>query len=41
MQAKFNLVKDYGLNGVAYWVLGEPFPQNWKLLEEQFIIQRH
>ncbi|MED0652264.1 glycosyl hydrolase family 18 protein [Aeribacillus pallidus] len=41
MQAKFNLVKEYGLNGVAYWVLGEPFPQNWTLLEEEFIIQRH
>ncbi|REJ13440.1 MAG: spore gernimation protein [Bacillaceae bacterium] len=41
MQAKFNLVKEYGLNGVAYWVLGEPFPQNWTLLEKEFIIQRH
>lgn len=40
MQAKFNLVKEYGLNGVAYWVLGEPFPQNWTLLKDQFRIQR-
>jgi spore germination protein len=38
MQAKFNLVKQYKLHGVAYWVLGEPFPQNWALLEDQFNI---
>jgi spore germination protein len=41
MQAKFNQVKDYGLRGVAYWVLGEPFPQNWAMLKDQFVIKRH
>ena len=39
-QAKFNLVKDYRLRGIAYWVLGEPFPQNWTLLEDQFTIKK-
>ncbi|WP_026677271.1 glycosyl hydrolase family 18 protein [Fictibacillus gelatini] len=39
-QAKFNLVKQYHLLGTAYWVLGEPFPQNWTLLEDQFIIKK-
>lgn len=39
-QAKFNLIKIYGLRGIAYWVLGESFPKNWPLLQENFIIQR-
>ncbi|WP_253948310.1 hypothetical protein, partial [Shigella sonnei] len=32
-QAKFNLVKTFGLRGISYWALGLPFPQNWFLLE--------
>ncbi|MFS0644805.1 LysM peptidoglycan-binding domain-containing protein [Siminovitchia sp. 179-K 8D1 HS] len=39
-QAKFNLVKEYGLRGISYWVLGYPFPQNWLLLEDQFIVRK-
>ncbi|MEK3889248.1 glycoside hydrolase family 18 protein [Bacillus sp. FSL K6-3431] len=39
-QAKFNLVKDYRLNGISYWVLGYPFPQNWLLLEDNFIVKK-
>ncbi|ALC81256.1 MULTISPECIES: glycosyl hydrolase family 18 protein [Bacillus] len=39
-QAKFNLVKEYRLRGIAYWVLGEPFPQNWSMLEDQFTIKK-
>ncbi len=39
-QAKFNLVKEFGLLGVSYWVLGYPFPQNWLLLEDNFIIRK-
>ncbi|QOX65796.1 LysM peptidoglycan-binding domain-containing protein [Anoxybacterium hadale] len=37
-QAKFNAVKEYGLEGISYWVLGYPFPQNWTLLYENFDI---
>ncbi len=40
MQAKFNLAKDYKLRGIAYWVLGQEFPQNWTLLEDQFEIKK-
>lgn len=39
-KAKFDLVKDYQLGGISYWVLGYPFPQNWTLLEDNFIIQK-
>jgi spore germination protein len=40
MQAKFNLVKEYRLRGISYWVLGEEFPQNWRLLRENFHIRK-
>lgn len=40
MQAKFDLIKTYGLAGVSYWVLGNAFPQNWLLLSDQFAIRR-
>ncbi|GAB6172460.1 glycoside hydrolase family 18 protein [Paradesulfitobacterium aromaticivorans] len=29
VQAKFNLIKEYNLRGVSYWVLTTPFPQLW------------
>jgi len=41
IQAKFNLVKQYGLRGVSYWKLGLSFPQNWVLIDENFnVIKR-
>ncbi|MDI3257911.1 MAG: glycosyl hydrolase family 18 protein [Kyrpidia sp.] len=39
-QAKFDLVKNYNLRGISYWVLGFPFPQNWLLLEENFQVRK-
>lgn len=39
MQAKFDLIKDYGLRGISYWVLGQDFPQNWALLQANFQIR--
>jgi len=39
-QAKFNMVKDYKLRGISYWVLGYPFPQNWLLLKDNFTIRK-
>lgn len=39
-QAKFDTVKDYGLRGISYWVLGYPFPQNWILLGDNFRIRK-
>jgi spore germination protein len=38
IQAKFNLLKELGIRGISYWKLGLPFPQNWLLLENNFVI---
>jgi spore germination protein len=40
-QAKFDLVKEYGLRGISYWALGYPFPQNWALLKANFSINKY
>lgn len=40
IQAKFNLIKEYGLRGISYWRLGFPFPQNWLLLRENFTVRK-
>ncbi|PTX64535.1 spore germination protein [Melghirimyces profundicolus] len=40
-QAKFDLIKEYRLRGISYWVLGEDFPRNWSLLRENFKIRRY
>ncbi len=36
--AKFNIVKENNVRGLSYWTLGYPFPQNWRLLAENFVI---
>jgi len=33
-------VKEYGLRGISYWVLGYPYPENWVLLEDNFRIRK-
>jgi spore germination protein len=38
VQAKFNLIKEQGIRGISYWKIGLPFPQNWRLLTENFNI---
>ena len=38
--AKFRVVREYGLRGVSYWVLGSDFPQNWLMLEDYFNIKK-
>lgn len=38
IQAKFDLIKEKNLRGIAYWKLGLAFPQNWALLEDNFTI---
>jgi spore germination protein len=38
VQAKYKLVSEYGLRGVSYWVLAQPFPQNWQVLDDMFNI---
>jgi spore germination protein len=36
MQAKMDIVKQYRLRGISYWVLGNPFPQNWAIQSRNF-----
>lgn len=38
IQAKFDLIKELGLHGIAYWKLGLAFPQNWLLLQANFSV---
>ncbi|WP_017727468.1 LysM peptidoglycan-binding domain-containing protein [Halalkalibacterium ligniniphilum] len=40
IQAKFNLVKEMNLRGVSYWVLRIEFPQNWLLIQDNFIVRK-
>lgn len=40
VQAKFDLVKKLGIRGFYYWVLGNDFPQNWLLVEDNFIVRK-
>lgn len=40
IQAKFDLVKDFGLRGFYYWVLGNEFPQNWLLVQDNFLVRK-
>lgn len=40
MQAKYDTMKEYGLRGGSYWVLGNPFPQNWAVLRKNFRISK-
>ncbi|RIX60508.1 LysM peptidoglycan-binding domain-containing protein [Paenibacillus nanensis] len=40
MQAKFDILKGYGLRGISYWVLGVAFPQNWFTIGENFTIKK-
>ena len=38
MQAKFDLIREYGLNGAGYWQIMRLFRANWILLSGQFEI---
>ena len=40
VQAKLNLVKEYGLKGAGYWQLMQLFRASWLLMEDQFIINK-
>jgi spore germination protein len=40
IQAKFDLIKELNLLGIAYWKLGLAFPQNWLLLDDNFTITK-
>lgn len=40
IQAKFDLVKELGIRGFFYWVLRGGFPQNWALIEDNFVVRK-
>ncbi|MGM8365708.1 glycoside hydrolase family 18 protein [Virgibacillus sp. W0181] len=40
VQVKYELIKQYGLRGASYWVLGNPFPQNWPVLQHNFHVKK-
>ncbi len=40
LQAKFDLIKEFGLRGAGYWQLMRWFRANWLLLEDNFAIQK-
>ena len=41
INAKFALIRRLQLLGIAYWKLGISFPQNWLLLDDQFIVTKN
>ncbi|MDR1734754.1 MAG: LysM peptidoglycan-binding domain-containing protein [Oscillospiraceae bacterium] len=40
MEARFALVREFGLGGVGYWTVNNLFPQNFNLLADRFAIVR-
>ena len=38
MQAKFDLIKEFGLRGAGYWQIMQLFRANWLLLADNFAI---
>jgi len=40
IQAKFDLIKQQNIRGIMYWKLGLSFPQNWLLLNDNFIVRK-
>lgn len=38
VDAKFSLLRELGLRGIAYWKIGFSFPQNWLLLSDRFTV---
>lgn len=40
MQAKFDLIREYDLNGAGYWQIMRLFRANWLLLADQFDIKK-
>ncbi len=38
---KYQLVKEYDLRGVFYWILSQPLPATWYILSEMFDIKKY
>ncbi len=41
LQAKFDLMKEFGLRGCGYWQIMKWFRANWLLLADNFLIERN
>lgn len=39
IRAKLGLIREYGLSGAGYWNLDRPFPQNWPVLNGEFLVR--
>lgn len=40
VMAKYHLAREFGVRGISYWVLGDPFPANWPVLKDYFQVQK-
>ena len=40
IQAKFDLIKEYGIRGCGYWTVMQWFRANWLLLAENFYVRK-
>lgn len=40
IKAKYELASGLGIRGVSYWVLAQPFPQNYQVLENMFNVKK-
>ena len=40
VQAKMDLVQEYGLKGAGYWQLMQLFRASWLIMEDEFIVKR-
>lgn len=40
IEAKLNLVNEYGIKGVGYWNLMREFPQNWVVLNSLYTVEK-
>lgn len=41
MEAKFNLVREFGLRGMGYWQIMKLFRANWLLLNDRFSVRKY
>jgi spore germination protein len=39
IEQKLLLVNEYGLQGIGYWSLMRPFPQNWAVLNSLYDVE--
>ena len=40
LMAKFELVREFGLGGVSYWTVNNPFMQNWTLIDNLWNVKQ-